>query len=157
MLKRSNENTNFGVERNFDQEKFPDLYYEIGFKRVFVDAFISNLTPLIVVAIVLFSLLLLPVDIDISRILGVCVSVFFVVVFAHLTIRRNISIGEIFYLEYFFFVIYFAILVVPINAFRMALKIPSRVFEYRNGLVPKVLYWPSILGIFFAITVLKFY
>lgn len=157
MLKRSDENTNFGVERNFDQEKFPYLNYEIGVKRVFIDAFISNLTPLIVVAIILFSVLLLPVDIDISRILGVCVSVFFVVVFAHLAIRRNISIGEIFYLEYFFFVIYFAILAVPVNAFRVALKIPSKVFGYKDGLIPKVIYWPTVLGIFFIITVLKFY
>lgn len=157
MLKRSDENTNFGVERNFDQEKFPYLNYEIGVKRVFVDAFISNLTPLIVVAIILFSLLLLPVEIDISRILGVCVSVFFVVVFAHLAIRRNISIGEIFYLEYFFFVIYFAILAVPVNAFRVALKIPSKIFGYKDGLIPKVIYWPTVLGIFFIITVLKFY
>jgi hypothetical protein len=157
MLKRGDENTNFGVERNFDQEKFPYLNYEIGVKRVFVDAFISNLTPLIVVAIILFSVLLLPVDIDISRILGVCVSVFFVVVFAHLAIRRNISIGEIFYLEYFFFVIYFAILAVPVNAFRVALKIPSKIFGYKDGLIPKVIYWPTVLGIFFIITVLKFY
>ncbi len=157
MLKKNDENTNFGIERNFDQERFPYLNYEIGIKRIFVDAFISNLTPLIVVAIILFSLLLLPLDIDISRLLGICVSVFFVVVFSHLAIRRNIAIGEIFYLEYIFFVIYFAILAVPVNAFRVALKIPSKIFGYKNGLIPKVIYWPSILGIFFVITVMKFY
>ena len=157
MLKSNDENTNFGIERNFDQERFPYLNYEIGVKRIFVDAFISNLTPLIVVAIILFSLLLLPLDIDISRLLGICVSVFFVVVFSHLAIRRNIAIGEIFYLEYIFFVIYFAILAVPINAFRVALKIPSKIFSYKDGLIPKVIYWPSILGIFFIITVMKFY
>ena len=157
LLKQANEYTNFGVERNFDQDVFPDLYYEIGIKRIFVDAFISNLTPLIVVTIILFSVSLLPPTIDISRVLGICVSVFFVVVFAHLAIRRNISIGEIFYLEYFFFVIYFTILLVPLNTFRVSLGISSRFFEYQDGLIPKTIYWPSIMGIFFIITAWKFY
>lgn len=157
MLKKTPVNTNFGIKQNFDQDDFPSLYYEIGIKRIFVDAFISNLTPLIVVTIILFSVTLLPANIDISRVLGICVSVFFVVVFAHLAIRKNISIGEIFYLEYFFFVIYCTILLVPLNAFRTALGIENRFFEYQNGLLYKVLYWPGILGVFFGITTWKFY
>jgi len=79
MLKKTLLNTNFGIKQNFDQDAFPSLYYEIGIKRIFVDAFISNLTPLIVVTIILFSVTLLPSNIDISRVLGICVSVFFVV------------------------------------------------------------------------------
>ncbi len=157
LFRTVKEYTNFGVERNFDREQFPGLYFEIGIKRIFVDAFISNLTPLIVVTIILFSVSLLPPSIDISRVLGICVSVFFVVVFAHLAIRRNISIGEIFYLEYFFFVIYLTILLAPVNSFRTSLEIPSRFFEYQNGLIPKAIYWPSIMGIFFVITAWKFY
>ncbi|MDH3973143.1 MAG: hypothetical protein OEV42_02580 [Deltaproteobacteria bacterium] len=157
MLKKTPVNTNFGIKQNFDQDDFPALYYEIGMKRVFVDAFISNLTPLIVVTIILFSVTLLPGSIDISRVLSICVSVFFVVVFSHLAIRKNISIGEIFYLEYFFFVIYGIILLAPMNAFRVALNIESRFFEYENGLLYKVAYWPSILGVFFGITTWKFY
>lgn len=157
MLKKSPVNTNFGIKQNFDQDAYPYLYYEIGIKRVFVDAFISNLTPLIVVTIILFAVTLLPSNIDISRVLGICVSVFFVVVFSHLAIRKNISIGEIFYLEYFFFVIYFTILLAPMDAFRIALNIKSRFFEYENGLLYKVAYWPSLLGVFFVITTWKFY
>jgi len=157
MLKKTPVNTNFGIKQNFDQDAFPDLYYEIGIKRIFIDAFISNLTPLIVVTIILFSVTLLPSNIDISRVLGICVSVFFVVVFSHLAIRKNISIGEIFYLEYFFFVIYFTILLAPVNAFRIALNIKSRFLEYEDGLLYKVTYWPSILGVFFGITTWKFY
>jgi hypothetical protein len=56
----------------------------------------------------LVSVLLLPTSIDISRVLGICVSVFFVVAFSHLAIRRNIAGGEIFYLEYFLLVMYLA-------------------------------------------------
>jgi hypothetical protein len=93
----------------------------------------------------------------VGRVMSICVAVFFVVVFSHLDIRKNISIGEIFYLEYFFFVIYLAIIVVPMDAFRITLRIPSRFFEFQNGLLGKVIYWPIILGAFFVITALKFY
>jgi len=146
----------FGMAQSFDNEQFNELHFKVGLKRIFVDAFISNLTPLIVVAIILFSVALLPRSIDISRILGICVSVFFVVVFSHLAIRRNISTGEIFYLEYFFFAIYAALLLVPVDAFRDTLGIESKTFDYKNGLVYKVLYWPSLLGIFYLVTVFKF-
>lgn len=157
VLRPQRLNSKFGLETSVDLEQFPQLVYEIGLKRIFVDAFISNLTPLIVVAIVLFSLLLLPESVGIKEILGFSVSLFFVVVFAHLSIRRSIASGQIFYLEYFFLVTYFALLAVPINAFRRALQVPYPLLEYRGGLVMKVLYWPVMLGIFFVITALQFY
>ncbi len=157
VLRSSQKNTDFGIEQNFDQGTLPTLYYKIGVKRIFIDAFISNLTPLIVVAIVLFALVLLSKHVEIGRILSICVAVFFVVVFSHLDIRKHISAGEIFYLEYFFFVIYFTIILVPMDAIRLALGMRSNFFEYQDGLLAKAIYWPSILGVFFVITVLKFY
>jgi len=156
-LREERHNTDFGIKRNLDHEILPTLYYHIGIQRVFVDAFISNLTPLIIVAIILFALALLPREIEIGRVLSICAAVFFIVVFSHLDIRKNIPSGEIFYLEYFFFVIYFCILMVPLNAFRLAMGLPSRLFEYKDGLVVQAAYWPSVLGIFFMVTACKFY
>ena len=157
VLRTTQKNTDYGIRKNFDQQTLPTLYYDIGVKRVFVDAFISNLTPLIIVSIVLFAVVLLSKDVEIGRLMSICVAVFFVVVFSHLDIRKHISAGEIFYLEYFFFVIYFTIILVPMDAFRLTLGMRSRFFEYQNGLLAKALYWPSILGVFFIITVMKFY
>lgn len=157
VLRSTQQNTDFGVEQSFDREAMPTLYYEIGVKRVFIDAFISNLTPLIVASIVLFGVVLLSKHVEVGRLMSICVAVFFVVVFTHLDIRKNISAGEIFYLEYFFFVTYFAIILAPMNAFRLALGMRSRFFEFQDGLLAKAIFWPSILGVFFVITVLKFY
>jgi len=157
VLREDSHTTDFGIKQNLDHVVFPTLYYHIGIQRVFVDAFISNLTPLIIVALALFALALLAKEIEIGRVLSICVAVFFVVVFSHLDIRKRIPSGEIFYLEYFFFVIYFCILMVPLNAFRLALKLPSRLFEYKDGLIVQAAYWPSMLGIFFMITACKFY
>jgi len=157
VLREEHHNANFGIKENLDHLALPTLYYHIGIQRVFVDAFISNLTPLIIVALVLFALALLSKEVEIGRVLSISVAVFFVVVFSHLAIRKDIPSGEIFYLEYFFFVIYFCILMVPLNAFRLALNLPSRLFEYKDGLIVQAAYWPSMLGIFFIITACKFY
>ena len=157
LFRTMQKNTNFGIEQNFDQQTLPTLHFVIGVKRVFIDAFISNLTPLIIVAIILFSIVLLSTEVEIGRLLSVCVAVFFVVVFSHLDIRKNISGVEIFYLEYLYFVIYFTIILAPMNSFRIALSMRSRYFEYQEGLLSKVSYWPTIIGLFFIITVFKFY
>ncbi|QOL25222.1 cache domain-containing protein [Thalassotalea sp. LPB0316] len=153
----SDHGTTFGKKQNFDNHKFDELHLKVGVKRVFLDAFISNLTPLIVVAIILFSITLLPKDIDISRILGLCVSMFLVVVFSHLAIRRNIAAGELFYLEYFYFAIYGLLILVPVDAFRVALNIPSKTLSYQNGILYKALYWPTLLLAIYLITVKEFY
>jgi len=150
-------NSDFGIERDIDKGTQQMLYYEVGVKRVFIDAFISNLTPLIVVVIILFSLVLLSKIIEIGKILSVCVAVFFVVVFSHLDIRKSIAAGEIFYREYFFFVTYLAIILVPMDAIRVALGMQSSFYTYRDGLLVSTIYWPTILGIFFLITAIKFY
>ena len=157
LLRTLQKNTNFGIKQNFDLQTLPTFHYVIGVKRVFLDAFISNLTPLIIVAIVLFSVVLLSPVVEIGRLLSICVAVFFVVVFSHIDIRKHISAGEIFYLEFFFFVTYFTIILAPINAFRIALSMPSSFFEKQNGLLAKAIYWPSILGTFLIISVIKFY
>jgi hypothetical protein len=157
LLRAVDRNTDFGIARNSDREVLPTLYYMVGVQRVFIDAFISNLTPLIVVSIILFSLALLSKVVQIGNLLSVSVAVFFVVVFSHLDIRKTIAAGEIFYLEYIYFVIYFTIILVPMDAFRLALGMRSRFFECHNGLLANALYWPVVLGIFFAITAMKFY
>ena len=151
------QSSNLGIKIHADQEQFPRLSYNIVIKRNFIDSFISNLTPLIVVAIVLFSITLLTQQMTIAEMFGIAVSMFFVVVFSHLSIRSTIAVGEIFYLEYFFLVIYVAILTVPINHFRITLNIPSRFLDYHDGVYFKALYWPLMLTTFFVITFLQFF
>jgi hypothetical protein len=37
------------------------------------------------------------------------------------------------------------------------MELPSRLFEYKDGLIVQAAYWPSVLGIFFMVTACKFY
>ncbi len=150
-LRKRELNTNFGLGGSISRENYPVLYYNVGIQRNFIDAFISNLTPLIFVAIMLFFLLLLSNSIDGAKSISICVAMFFVIVFSHIDIRSKISAQEIFYLEYFFFLTYGSILYVALNAGGALLKseIP---FCNHNSRGPRRMFWPVFLGIIFCVT-----
>ncbi len=149
--------TDFGIKANFDQEELPVLSYRIGIKRNVIDAFISNLTPLIVVTVILFFIFFLPLAVNIGTILGICTSLFFVVVYSHLAIRRSIAIGELFYLEYFFFIIYAAIIIIPIESYRVRTERKGKCMDYQFSMLLKAAYWPFMLSLLLLVTALVFY
>lgn len=158
--------TDFGITQSVLRENFPLLRYNIVVKRNFIDAFISNLTPLIVVAIMLFLLLLTATGDDktvekmktgAGHALSMSSALFFVVIFSHIGIRQRIQAQDIFYLEYFYFVIYAAILCVAVLSILFALAKNLTFVQYRDNLISKLTYWPGILSVLFAITLYVFY
>jgi hypothetical protein len=155
-LRSSDLNTNFGVTRTVGKDDFPVLYYDIEIQRNFIDAFISNLTPLIIVSVMLFFMLFLMDKIDTAKVFNICIAMFFVIVFSHIDIRGKISAQEIFYLEYFFFITYGLILYVALNAIGWLLQ--TNTWYYRcDSKIYAVLYWPVLLGLTFMITIFTFY
>lgn len=158
--------TNFGIERSLGKELFPSLHFTIVIKRDFVDAFISNLTALIIVSILLFTLLMLSVGDErlvgymqagSGRVLNICAAMFFVIAFSHIDIRRKIAAEEVFYLEYFYLLIYLTILWISINSVLFAMGARVRLIRYRDNLVSKLLFWPFLLMLVFAVSVYTFY
>jgi hypothetical protein len=157
---------NFGISNSVLAENFPLLRFNIVVERNFIDAFISNLTPLIVVAFMLFLLLLTTTCDDATMAkartgaglsLSMGSALFLVVVFAHIGVRQRIQAHGIFYLEYFYFVIYAAILGVTVSSVLFTMAKHLSFVQYRNNLVSKILFWPCVLGSLFVITVAVFY
>jgi hypothetical protein len=155
-LRHSDLNTNFGVNRSVGKDDFPVLYYDIEIQRNFVDAFISNLTPLIIVSVMLFFMLFLMEKIDTAKVFNICIAMFFVIVFSHIDIRSKISAQEIFYLEYFFFITYGLILYVALNAIGWLLQTDTWYYRYKSNIY-SLIYWPILLGLTFMVTVFTFY
>ena len=156
-LENKKVSSNLGVTEDYDQEKLPALSYRIGIKRSFINAFISNLTPLIVVTIILFFVLIFPANVDLDKILGISTSLFFVVVFSHIGIRRTFAADELFYLEYFFFVLYGCIVTTPGRAFLVKYGYQGKLITYQDGIILKAAYWPTLLTVLFIITAWTFY
>ncbi len=165
-LRNKQYETNFGLERSITKENFPSLYFNIMIKRVFIDAFISNLTALIIVTILLFTLLMIAIKDErlvgfmqagSGRVLNICVAMFFVIAFSHIDIRRKIAAEEVFYLEYFYFLIYLTMLWISINSVLFAMGKKIKLIQYRDNLISKLLFWPFLLGLLFVISVITFH
>jgi len=165
-LRKNIYNTNFGLERPLTKENFPAFCFSIEIKRIFTDAFISNLTALIIVTILLFTLLMITsrderlvgfMQAGSGRILNICSAIFFVIAFSHIDIRRKIAAEQVFYLEYFYFLIYLAILWISINSVLFSIGADIHFIQNRQNLASKLLFWPVLLGMLFIITVFTFY
>lgn len=157
--------TNFGFGGS-PRDADPELYFNIIVKRQFWNAFIVNLIPLLVVAILLFAILMMITGdgekakifgFSTSNVIGVCSGLFFVVMLAHIQLRREIPSSGILYLESFYLLMYSVILAVGSNSYLFSMKMlpfPLRWLQYRDNLIAKVIYWPLILG---ASTVITFF
>lgn len=148
--------TTFGDQTSVSKENFPALAFDIRIRRDFVNAFISTLTPLLVVGIMLFTILCVAHQIDIGRFMSICVGMFFVITFNHIDVRRRIAAQEIFYLEWFYFLIYALILGVSLVAIFVHMKEKPWFVAWRNNMIAKLLYWPILAGSLFFATALYF-
>jgi hypothetical protein len=157
-------NTNFGVG-DFTHSKVSELYYNFDIKRDFKTPFTSYILPVIVVAILLFAVLMITTKdekkeqcgFSSSDVLGYCSALFFVLVVAHASLRDTIPMDDVIYLEYFYFIMYLAILAVSLNSIAFASSINFPFIDTKDNLYVKVLYWPVVMGFLLFITLMNFY
>ncbi|MBT5896307.1 MAG: hypothetical protein HOH61_10420 [Rhodospirillaceae bacterium] len=163
--RRHGYNTNFGIERYVGQDSFPELYYSVHITREFLGPFVLHFLPQIVVAMLLFAILLMGskegekakwlgfAAKDILRASSVLV---IVLIFAHSALRQTLFSASLVYLEYFYLVLYLSCIFVSFNSILFATG-KGRLFQYRDNLLPKLLFWPVVAGAIFAITLASFY
>ncbi|WP_299491081.1 hypothetical protein [Acaryochloris sp. IP29b_bin.137] len=157
----------FGLETPLPQT--PELYFNVVLKREFLGAFIVNLVPLLISAILLFATLLTitvkegQADIfgfNTSEVLGVCSALFFVVLLSHIQVRQEIPGSDIIYIEYFYLAMYVALLGVAVDSYLFTHDRYSSQFKfisYADNIFPKLIFWPTLLGTsaFYSFLILK--
>lgn len=159
-------NTNFGYERFDPGAAAPDLYFNVEMTRRFLGPFVSNVIPLTVAGIMIFSLLLISSKSQIhARFAGFtakdivkgAAAVFFVISYQHIALRNALASPRLIYLEYFYFTTYFGLLAVTLNGILFAWGAGGPVLEFRDNLVPKIAFWPTAMTILFIVTLVVFY
>ena len=164
-LRKSQQRTTYGLNDSFEIHKFPELFWTVEVKKVFIHAFISFLTPLILAFIMVFILLLLSTrdreQLEFMRTgvgfdIGVSASIFFVVVLSHISLRQKIISEEIFYLEYFYLLMYANMLWVCFHSI-MNVKNPDLIKYLTLGVTAKKAYFPVSFAIMFVFTWLTFF
>lgn len=155
----------FGVGRALEQAGNQELGFTMVAQRNFLDPFVSSVLPIIVVASLLFGMLIVgskqsakiaATGFKATDVLRASVSLLFPVLVAQVNLRGKIGSSTIIYIEYFYFVLYTAILGVSANALLFTLK-GHGFSNYRDNIIPKLIFWPSLLGAFFCITLIFLY
>ena len=163
-----NLNISLGRSSEANQLVLPELIFNIGLRRQFVDAFISHVIPLLIVACLLFAVLVIVTlrqerigifGFSTSNVLAYCAALFFVVVISHISLRDGLDApGDVVYLEYFYFVIYTAILLLSLNSILFtSARISVPFVEYWDNLLVEILYWPFITGTMLVVSFFVFY
>ena len=142
-----------------------DLSFNVVTQRRFLDPFVSSVLPIIVIVSLLFGLLIVgskrnervaATGFKVTDILKAAVSLLFPALVAQVNLRSKVGASDIIYIEYFYFILYVAILAVAGNALTFTLS-ASGVSQVRDNLIPKLLFWPVILGACFAVTLVFLY
>lgn len=155
----------FGEFNLKESYTYPELYYNISIKRRFLEVFIVYFIPILVTVFLLFTVLMTYTHdakenelygFNVSTVLGFCASLFFVIIVSHMSLRDTLLTGNIIYLEYFFFCLYFLITIVSIGAFAFSSSSTISIFKKNNGEIIKMMYWPLFCFIIFLLTTLHF-
>jgi hypothetical protein len=142
-----------------------DLSFNLVTQRQFLDPFVSSILPIIVIACLLFGLLIVgsknnqkvsATGFKATDVLRASAALLFPALLAQVNLRSKIGGNEIIYIEYFYFILYVAILGVSANALTFTLG-DRGVSQVRDNLIPKLLFWPAILGACFAVTLIFLY
>lgn len=156
--------TDFGIKSYAGKEKFPELHFNIMIQRNVIDAFIQSMTPLIVAAFLMFLVILImskdpkrsSLSLAVGQTLAFSGSLFFVIILSHINLRSRITAQDIFYLEYFYFIMYFSLLWTSVSSILFGAE-KLHILHYKDNFVSKALFWPVTLGYLFVVTVLVFY
>lgn len=155
--------TDFGFDDGSKGTLYQEFYFNLGADRKFINAFIINLVPLLVVGVLLFASLM-----TISRdeeqaglfgsnttgVIGSCSALFFVVLLSHIQVRSMFAGSGLVYIEYFYLIMYGMILATALNAYLFSLKAFRHlwILNYRDNYVAKASFWPVMLWAMLFVT-----
>ena len=81
----------------------------------------------------------------------------FILLLDQVNLRNTIAVAGIVYIEALYFVLYIIILLVTINALLIASNMNLTILRDRDNLIPKLMYWPTLLILSLAVTLITFY
>lgn len=155
----TNRNTSFGIEASTGGLA-NELAFNVSINRRILEPLFSSVLPIAVSSFMVFTLLLVVnpgTRGNTVQMLAAYSGLFFILILSELDLRRRMSSSAILYIEYFYFVVYFAILSQALITLTNVYTGCLPWLEQREHIIPKLLYWPVILTLMFVITFMVFY
>jgi len=157
--------TNFGLPNFLKKNNSLELYFNIIVKRHLINAFLIHLLPIVVIWCILFATtMIITNDEHFAQRVGLSTMQIFIAlggtVFSVILMNNNLRSAyedqPVLYLEYFYLMTYFIIMLVSYDAY----MITTRSYYHKalkHNLLPKTLFWPVILAMIIIITLLEFF
>ncbi|TAF34669.1 MAG: hypothetical protein EAZ57_02830 [Cytophagales bacterium] len=165
--RKNSYSTNFGIDSYIGAENFPELYFNVFVQRDFMSVFFSDLTPVLMVVVLLFITIYVSHDettetdffkFSVMDVAGIVGTLIFVVILAQIDLRSNLSTDTVLYIEYYYFIIYFLLFLVMVNYILFQKKgLDWHLIEYRDNYIPKVLFFPILTFSIFMVTIILFF
>lgn len=145
----------YGSKTLFDQ--VPVMHYNIDLRRILLNTFVTYLIPIFVVLVMMFILLIASAKTEERQgIIEGMAAFFFVLIFSHIDMRKEIITADLIYMEYFYFATYFMIILSTWNLITYA-KSKSPIFDFNENQIFKAAYFPLFFLCILVITLAKFY
>lgn len=164
--RRNGYTTDFGIDASMSHGGRQELYFNVEIVRNFLDPFVSHITPILLVLLLIFAMQMTVtrqaeqkdlLGFNAATIITTCAALFFAVLISHIEVRGALAAKKIFYGEYFYLITYGVILAACINAILFTYDSSLRWVQYRDNLLPKILYWPVVMTAMYAVTFSTFY
>lgn len=155
--------TNFGIKDYVGLYDFPELYFNIKLRRHYLEPVISRVVPVLVCALILFTLVMTfsrkgdvnALGFSVTTIALGCAALFFVIIFDHIALRDRLASANLIYFEYFYFSLYFMMILVLIYSLIFATR-PQ--FQAQNDhFLAKLSFWPIFLTVLLFQTLAVFF
>lgn len=149
--------TDFGLGVNGLFEDVPVLHYNIHLRRVLLNAFVTSLIPIFVTLCFIYIMIgACEKSNERQGIIESMAAFFFVLVFSHIDLRKEIVTDELIFMEYFYFITYMMALLSTFNLMTYT-KSRSPVFDYNDNQLYRAAYFPLFLGLVMGVMLWKFY
>ncbi len=159
--------TGLGLPGSAVRQEEPELFFNILLERDSFDPFVSRMLPVIAVSVLVFLLLLVithtrlrPEDFPPSTgivSLSFMSALMFILILGHNSLRSSLNASEIIYLEFFYAIMYAAILFVALRVISMIFGVRVGWSYYRDNLTLDRLYWPFVTFATLVATIVAFY
>jgi hypothetical protein len=155
--------TSFGIGT---ANQYAELYFNVFLDRNFASPFFEHVIFAIAVMILQFGLLVLTTDdpdlkarfqLSTAGALGSASGLLFAVILKHNQLRSVIGSPGISYIEVIPIILYGVIVVVVVNAILLSSPYKVKLVHHRSNLVPVLAYWPGVLGLVYAVTLIVFF
>lgn len=146
-------NTNFGIEDFIGQSGFPEIYFNVIMGPNILNVFISNFLPIVIALFLMFAIFKTARGHYVVRPYA---TLFLALIFLQISLRSTLGANEIVYIEYYYFLTYFIMAGVSLNAVLLQ-NSNLELVQYRNNLIPKLLFWPFTGLAILVLNIIVFY